>query len=202
MPKASRHKDAANAQHDAEIAAMQKQAALDQQRANEQAQVSQHQAQAAMDHRAQVFKDANRLGLGSAAANTGALFQAAAIAGQGALGHDSPLYVEAEKKAEDALRDLERQVEQAQKQVDDAKKTKADRGGRRAGWLHRAAESITRPRVIVSSANSPPRRSTSNRSGMPSPRRVEELRLVSSPHSRRSTSARPSTSMARRWPPT
>jgi hypothetical protein len=107
----------------------QKQAALDQQRANEEGQVAQHQAQADMDHRAQVFKDANRLGLGSAAANTGALFQAAAIAGQGALGHDSPLYVEAEKKAEDALRDLENQVSQAQKQVDDAKKTKADEAG-------------------------------------------------------------------------
>jgi hypothetical protein len=122
-------KDAANAQHDAEIAAMQKQAGLDQQRLNEQAQVSQHEAQAAMDHRAKVFKDANRLGLGQAAANTGVLFNAAAIAGQGALGHDSPLYVEAEKKAEDALRDLERQVEQAQKQVDDAKQTKADQAG-------------------------------------------------------------------------
>jgi hypothetical protein len=88
-------RDAANAQHDAEIAAAQKQAALDQQRATEQGAVLQHQAQADMDHRAKVFKDANRLGLGQAAANTGVLFNAAAIAGQGALGHDSPLYVEA-----------------------------------------------------------------------------------------------------------
>jgi hypothetical protein len=143
-------RDAANAQHDAEVAAMQKQAALDQQRANEEGQVAQHQAQADMDHRAQVFKDANRLGLGSAAANTGALFQAAAIAGQGALGHDSPLYVEAEKKAEDALRDLENQVSQAQKQVDDAKKTKADEaGGVLAGFtVQRSLTAVSGDRIV------------------------------------------------------